>query len=518
MDRVPVQSRTYKAGEVEKDEIANISNEREESAGQSVKRAEEEYAHLFTVLEERKTLPALVPLHASWFSLDKINEIEIRAMKIEKEEEKERYVEIRNSIFRLFHQQPNMHLTITQCRKSLPIDVAEIIKIHTFLEHWGLINYKIGVKRDISAMLEKINQRDLFNMQKGTACADNNTVIQRESFPKIVTVGEPATPAPVIVPSMQNPPIDPLRDISKQHTLQAGAPRITHIPVEVWCTECGVKMNAMKNEDKIYFSDRERIILCRVCFDAGKYPSAFSYSNFHLLEAGVIRQVWTPEEEMLLVEGIEMYKDNWKSVAAYVKTKTVEQCVLHFLKMGIQDPLLEMEAFSFPETSIPFNYSLNPVMTTVAFLASVVHPGVACSAAKAAAKEIHRLSQEREKDSNEAAWLNGRLNEIAAVALSSCIARAEQQRELEEGKKERLLEVLVESEMKRIELKVSEFSELSKSLRKEREDLEKMRETYRKAHIETRKEIAEIVSRVRQICTETGKNFEEIFFKDKQQQ
>jgi len=516
VDKVHVQNKPYKPGEVPREGVVNISKEKEEIEEYRRVSAEEH------ALQNDQTYPALAPLHSSWFNMQTINDIEKRAFKnqIKTPEEEKRYKTTRNKIFKMFQDAPNRYLSITQCRKSVPEDISSIIGIHGFLEHWGLINYKIGAKRDVASMMEKICQKDLYSVEKGSAdkedlAAETGREAHRAPHPRehIAVVGESPAPLPNIELSVQKEPRNTLCDLSKNFSLQSNGPKIKHIPTEVECTECSRQMNGLGGEDKIYFSDTDRIILCKRCFDDGRYPPTFSYANFHLLESGVIRQIWTVEEEMLLVEGIEMYKDDWKAVSAYVKTKTVEQCVLHFLKMGIQDPLLEMKGLAYGENSVPFNYSLNPIMTTVSFLASVVHPGVASAAAKAAMKEIQRLSEEQPNEKEKLPWINDRLNEIAAVALSSCIPRANEQKVLEESKKERLLELLVESEMKRIEEKVAEFTELTKTLKKEKEDLEKMRETYKKAHLETRREISDTVAQVKKICNETGRNFEEVFFK-----
>jgi hypothetical protein len=42
-----------------------------------------------------------------------------------------------------FRKNPQNLLTATECRKKLAGDVCSIMKVHGFLEHWGLINYGI---------------------------------------------------------------------------------------------------------------------------------------------------------------------------------------------------------------------------------------------------------------------------------------------------------------------------------------------------------------------------------------
>merc|ERR1711936_727754 len=79
---------------------------------------------------------------------------------------------------------------------------------------------------------------------------------------------------------------------------------------------------------------------------------------------------------------------------------TQDECILHFLRLPIEDPYLED-----PESGggalgplayqpIPFSSSGNPIMSTVAFLASVVDPRVASSAAKAAMEEFAKIKDE----------------------------------------------------------------------------------------------------------------------------
>ena len=52
---------------------------------------------------------------------------------------------------------------------------------------------------------------------------------------------------------------------------------------------------------------------------------------------------WTDEETLLLLEAMEMYKDDWNKVSDHVGTRTQDECILHFLRLPIEDPYLEDE-------------------------------------------------------------------------------------------------------------------------------------------------------------------------------
>jgi SWI/SNF related-matrix-associated actin-dependent regulator of chromatin subfamily C len=47
----------------------------------------------------------------------------------------------RNFIINLWKENSKKYLSAAVCRRSLPGDVSSIIRIHAFLEHWGLINF-----------------------------------------------------------------------------------------------------------------------------------------------------------------------------------------------------------------------------------------------------------------------------------------------------------------------------------------------------------------------------------------
>lgn len=88
---------------------------------------------------------------------------------------------------------------------------------------------------------------------------------------------------------------------------------------------------------------------------------------------------------VLNTKGMEMFKDDWNKVAEHVGTRTQDECILHFLRLPIEDPYLEdMKLGPLSFQPVPFSQQGNPIMATVAFLASVVDPRVASAAAKAA--------------------------------------------------------------------------------------------------------------------------------------
>lgn len=59
--------------------------------------------------------------------------------------------------------------------------------------------------------------------------------------------------------------------------------------------------------------------------------------------AGLSGGKWTDQETLLLLEALELYKENWSEIAEHVATKTKAQCILHFVQMPIEDTFLDYD-------------------------------------------------------------------------------------------------------------------------------------------------------------------------------
>ena len=91
-------------------------------------------------------MPTTIPSHAAWFSLDGVHDLERRALPEyfspgSELKTSESYKQARNFIVGTYREQPSLYLSLTECRRHLSLDVAAVMRMHQFLEHWGLINY-----------------------------------------------------------------------------------------------------------------------------------------------------------------------------------------------------------------------------------------------------------------------------------------------------------------------------------------------------------------------------------------
>ena len=75
----------------------------------------------------------------------------------------------------LYKSNPQNYLTVTACRKNLSGDVCSIMRVHQFLEKWGLINFSV----DNNTLENNWEESPLLNPQIGNIKSENlNGVIE----------------------------------------------------------------------------------------------------------------------------------------------------------------------------------------------------------------------------------------------------------------------------------------------------------------------------------------------------
>jgi len=280
------------------------------------------------------------------------------------------------------------------------------------------------------------------------------------------------------------------------------------------CFTCGVDCT----RSRYHSLKTPNFEVCPNCYVEGRFPSTMYSGDFIKLEATPkpSETEWTDQETLLLLEGIEMFDEDWNAISDHVGSKSREQCILHFLKLPIEDPYVgtkmsELGPLQYHQ--IPFSDAENPIMSLVAFLASVVNPGVAAAAAKEALKELSgsqidfnqpshlKLTEEptnsltttdveskensHDKNNNNSnidqtqKTKNTRPSPIQAAAVTAIAASAAKAKSLadyEEREMRNLVNQIVELQIKKVETKLKHFEEMETFLENEKKDLEVQRE------------------------------------------
>nr|NVI75765.1 moira [Cucujiformia] len=300
------------------------------------------------------------------------------------------YLAYRNFMVDTYRLNPTEYITSTACRRNLAGDVCAIMRVHAFLEQWGLINYQVDTDSRPTPMGPPPTSH--FHILSDTPSG-------------LQPVNPPKTPQPSAAKTL----LDLDRTVESKKT-ENGEP----------ISSFGLKLDQY-----------------------AKKPAALRNKN-----AASMTRDWTEQETLLLLEGLEMYKDDWNKVCEHVGSRTQDECILHFLRLPIEDPYLED-----PEAGgalgplayqpIPFSKAGNPIMSTVAFLASIVDPRVAAAAAKSAMNEFASIKEEvpaavmdAHLKNVEASSAEGKYDPSANLALTNIAGTVPDKEEEDKVKKE----------------------------------------------------------------------------------
>ncbi|KAL9262643.1 SWI/SNF complex subunit SWI3C-like protein [Drosera capensis] len=351
----------------------------------------------------------VVPMHADWFSPTTVHRTERQVVPHffsgkSTDHTPERYLDCRNAIVAKYMENPEKRICINDCQ-GLAVGVSneDLKRIFRFLDHWGIINY-CAPKPD----------RESWNV---------------DSYLREDPSGE------VQVPSASLKSIDSLVKFDKpkcrlkssevcSSISSSGADDMPDLDYQIWerfsencCSYCSQPLLIV-----YYQSIKEaESLLCADCYHEGRCIVGHSSIDFTRVDSikdysDLDGENWTDEETLLLLQAVELYTDNWNEIADHVGSKSKAQCILHFLRLPVEDGLLETvdvptrsltsdsshivhhegsylnsngEAAGHSnhgcrsESRLPFEDSENPVMSLVSLLASAVGPRVAAACAHA---------------------------------------------------------------------------------------------------------------------------------------
>ncbi|KAF8888641.1 SWIRM domain-containing protein [Infundibulicybe gibba] len=364
-----------------------------------------------------QTHEVIIPSYSAWFDMAKIHPVERRALpeffnSRNRSKTPSIYKDYRDFMINTYRLRPTEYLTVTACRRNLAGDVCAIMRVHAFLEQWGLVNYQIDPESRPAALTPPFTGhfRVILDTPRGLQSLHPGT--------------RPSNPGAAAVNGAQKPPTSTpasleLRNSIYQTTSKSSRPvsateasalangtanGASSTSTTRTCNTCGSDCTAVR-----YHSLKDKNFeLCAPCYLDGRFPSTMFSGDFVKLSSAAANVAhgsgtnsdWTDQETLLLLEAVEMYDDDWSRIEEHVGTRSAQQCVRKFLELPIEDPYLNSEASMGPLRygRVPFEQADNPVMSVVAFLAGVVNPGVAADAAKTA---LHALTDGDKGDAEE---------------------------------------------------------------------------------------------------------------------
>lgn len=317
-------------------------------------------------------------------------------------------------------------------------------------------------------------------------------------------------------------------------------PKLQTFSCETCGTDCSrTRYHSLKDGD---------FTICPSCFVSGRFPSTMFSGDFVRLDEEVFKHAskgggseWSDQETLLLLEGVEMFDDDWQAVAEHVGTRSKEQCIGKFLQLPIEDPYLTSDPavdlgplrYQAGINGLPFEGAENPVMSVVTFLASAVGPAVAAAAAQSALGELSQgLKRKREDEvkgdskvqnglatgegdesevKTEAIVVDGEtprpetngetsgdvpsrssVQRAASIALGSAAAKASTLARHEDARISQLVSRLVAAQVRKVELKLTMFERMESMLENERRSVELGRQALFRDKISVQRQLDQV--------------------------
>ncbi|KAI1817959.1 putative RSC complex subunit [Poronia punctata] len=485
-----------------------------------------------------QTHAIVLPSYSTWFDMNDIHNIERKALpeffnSRNRSKTPHVYKDYRDFMINTYRLNPVEYLTVTACRRNLAGDVCAIMRVHAFLEQWGLINYQVDADQRPS--------------QVGPPFTGHFKIIC--DTPRGLQPWQPAAD-PIILEGQKNPDTDQKasaaataageRNLEIGRNIYEASAKGTKLtktegksngdsatngsvgpdeslkgPVaKVFCQNCGIDCT------RVYYhlpeaksTDKSKHDVCPTCYLEGRIPNNQTNTQFIRTENKAYSTVldrdapWSDAELLRLLEGLERWDDDWGEIAEHVGTRSREECVLQFLQLDIEDKYLESEAPVQAPTGLPmlgshggflpFSQADNPVMSVIGFLASLADPKTTAAAANRSVEELQQGLRNR-IEGGAVGKLNGKgkekegesmeiettttttttttTNTITSIPLATVGARAGALASHEEREMSRLLSAAVNVTLQKMELKLKYFDEMESILQAERRELERGRQ------------------------------------------
>ncbi|RCK55012.1 SWI/SNF complex subunit SWI3 [Candida viswanathii] len=407
----------------------------------------------------KQTHLIVIPSYSSWFNMKKIHKIEKESLPeffdtTHPSKSPKLYVNYRNFMINSYRLNPNEFLTLTSCRRNLVGDVGTLMRVHRFLNKWGLINYQVKPQFKPGYALEKMPNGQPVDLP-----------YTGEYHVKL------DTPRGLFPFDTSRIPVERL-DVKRLKSLIAGDGNPT------------VDQNGNNTEHTNNNNNKKHGLLDESAQQRGQPPAKKRNDG------------WTTEEYNSLVNAVKTFKNDWYKIANAVgSNKTPQQCILKFLQLPLEDkfnPIKDGDTGSINLLKYAPNYPVssldNPVLSNLAFMTKLVDRNVAKAASEAARKAMDECIENKvdqvynaNKDSKPEA-ANGSADREAtaedAIATTFGIigGRSHLFSSFEEREMHKISSSIVNHEISKIETKLSKVEELEKIYERERQHLAKQQE------------------------------------------
>lgn len=271
----------------------------------------------------KKKSKLVIPSSSIWFDIKKIHKIEKDSLpeffQMSNFKTLERYINLRNTIIAIFYQNSDCYLTATNCLQIIGGDCCSIIRVHHFLEHWGLINFFFDIENQDTNNcsvfgnfydVKKDCKLDLFGFYE-QHLKDVEVLGKEDFLGKLVREVNPECDFCGIV--------------------------------------CGVKWYEekirKKKKNEVVKSRKENFKLCLGCFDKNNFPSLYIKKDFRKicvledLKNGDFKGVnhWDLDKKIKMLDVLKETNFNLKKIKEIFKEDSELDIIKNILKIPFEN-------------------------------------------------------------------------------------------------------------------------------------------------------------------------------------
>ena len=541
----------------------------------------EEIPEILKAMKNNENSPIFLPSCSSWFNFDNINEIEIKSLPeffCGKYPSKtpEVYKAYRNFIINLYRENQNTYLSATTCRRHLAGDACAILRIHAFLEHWGIINFKVDpllkptnmflpksfnfknpIYIDATSLLLKDNNNNNTNK-----IGNNNIIIvnninnqnnqnnSNNSNENNNSIPETRTLYPI-----NNHPESMFRSFFNKNSNMVN--HQINFLTKNYRPKCDLCMNlcdldwyitkesAIKNLNNN--NNNSSFLICENCYEKNLFPNDLKKDDFELsnifnifepnskttekLSERIEKEKWTKEETKKLIDLIEKFGENWEEIEKHFEgKKTKADCIIHLMQLPIKENIqFKIMDNNLPKNEIDNGFNIkpneinaindqnNPLISQVVFFAKIFEKFINQDAQNHKEKNNNIELNKKNVDYSD----TKNLRKLIYKTYAKTIDNSKKLIKNEKNEMKKYMDLLIYLQMKKIELKLNYFNEFEKMIEFKKNQIKTMESQIVQDRIKLsikRNDLLNLISKIKESQKKNNNNFSNIEIENFQNQ
>ena len=541
----------------------------------------EEIPEILKAMKNNENSPIFLPSCSSWFNFDNINEIEIKSLPeffCGKYPSKtpEVYKAYRNFIINLYRENQNTYLSATTCRRHLAGDACAILRIHAFLEHWGIINFKVDpllkptnmflpksfnfknpIYIDATSLLLKDNNNNNTNK-----IGNNNIIIvnninnqNNQNNSNNSNDNNNSMPETRTLYPINNHPESMFRSFFNKNSNMVN--HQINFLTKNYRPKCDLCMNlcdldwyitkesAIKNLNNN--NNNSSFLICENCYEKNLFPNDLKKDDFELsnifnifepnskttekLSERIEKEKWTKEETKKLIDLIEKFGENWEEIEKHFEgKKTKADCIIHLMQLPIKENIqFKIMDNNLPKNEIDNGFNIkpneinaindqnNPLISQVVFFAKIFEKFINQDAQNHKEKNNNIELNKKNVDYSD----TKNLRKLIYKTYAKTIDNSKKLIKNEKNEMKKYMDLLIYLQMKKIELKLNYFNEFEKMIEFKKNQIKTMESQIVQDRIKLsikRNDLLNLISKIKESQKKNNNNFSNIEIENFQNQ